>query len=83
LYKVEQENNKLKNDLEQLEFVLDFKMDSMTLNIRKWGAEKNALDKEVKKLEQQIVELLKDDDKHNAKLKTIKFMCDELIIIIS
>jgi uncharacterized coiled-coil DUF342 family protein len=82
LYEVEQKNNKLKNDLEQLKFVLDFKMDSMTLNIRKWGAEKNALDKEVKKLEQHIVELPKDDDKHNAKLKTIKSMCDKLIIII-
>jgi hypothetical protein len=37
----------------------------------------------MKKLEHKIVELLKADDKNNAKLNTIKSMCDEQIIIIS
>jgi hypothetical protein len=49
----------------------------MTVNVRKWGAEKNALNKEVKKLEHKIAKLLKADDKHNAKLKMIKCICDE------
>jgi hypothetical protein len=77
LREVEQENNKLKNDLEHQEFILDCENDTMIVNIRKWGVEKNALKKEVKKLEHEIAELLKADDKHNAKLKTIKFMCDK------
>jgi uncharacterized coiled-coil DUF342 family protein len=54
----------------------------MTLNIRKWGAKKNALNKEVKKLEHKIAEVLKANDKHNAKLKTIKSICDEIIVAI-
>jgi hypothetical protein len=74
---VEQENNKLKNHTEQLEFILDCEKDAITVNVRKWGAENNALNKEVKKLEHKIAELLKADDKHNAKLKTIKSICDK------
>jgi hypothetical protein len=77
LCEVEQENNKLKNHIEQLKFILDCEKDAMTLNLSKWGAEKNALNKEVKKLEHKIAEVLKADDKHNAKLKTIKSICDE------
>jgi uncharacterized coiled-coil DUF342 family protein len=74
---VEQENNKLKNHIEQLEFILVCEKDAMTLKLSKWGAEKNALNKEVKKLEHKIAEVLKADDKYNAKLKTIKSICDE------
>jgi hypothetical protein len=77
LREVERENDKLKNHIEQLEFILDCEKDAMTLNVRKWGVENNALNKEVKKLEHKIVEVLKADDKHNAKLKTIKSICDE------
>jgi hypothetical protein len=76
LCEVEQKNNKLKNHIEQLEFILDCEKDAMTVNVRKWGAEKT-LNKEVKKLEHKIAELLKADDKHNAKLKMIKSICDE------
>jgi hypothetical protein len=77
LREFEHENKKLKNDLEQLEFVLDYEKDAMMMNIRKWGAEKKALNKEVTKLEHKIAELLRADDKHNAKLKTIKSMRHE------
>jgi hypothetical protein len=38
LCEIEQENKRLNNDLEQLEFVLDYEKDAMTMNIRKWGA---------------------------------------------
>jgi hypothetical protein len=77
LREVEQENNKLKNDLEKLKFVLDCENDAMNVNIKKWGVEKNTLSKEVKKLEHKIAKLLKYDDKHNAKLNKIKTMRDE------
>jgi hypothetical protein len=77
LCEVEYENNKMKNHIEQLEFILDREKDAMTVNVRKWATEKNALNKDVKKLEHKIDELLKADDKHNAKLKTIKSICDE------
>jgi uncharacterized coiled-coil DUF342 family protein len=82
LREVEEENNKLKNQIKQLEFILDCEKDTMTLNVRKWGGEKNALNKEVKKLEHNIAKLLKPDDNHNAKIKTIKCICDEYIVII-
>jgi hypothetical protein len=49
----------------------------MIVNIRKWGAGKNDINKEVNKLEHNIAELLKANDKHNAEPKTIKSMCDE------
>jgi hypothetical protein len=45
LREVEEENNKLKNHIEQLEFILDCEKNAMTLNLGKWGAEKNALNK--------------------------------------
>jgi uncharacterized coiled-coil DUF342 family protein len=77
LREVEQENNKLKNDHKKLKFVLDCENDAMNVNIKKWGVEKNTLSKEVKKLEHKIAELLKYDDKHNAKLNKIKTMRDE------
>jgi hypothetical protein len=35
LREVEQENNKLKNDLEQLEFILYCEKDAMIVNVRK------------------------------------------------
>jgi hypothetical protein len=44
LREVEQEN-KLKNHIEQLEFILDCEKDAMTFNVRKLGAEKTALNK--------------------------------------
>jgi hypothetical protein len=49
----------------------------MMMNIRKCAAEKNALNKELKKLEHKIAKMLKVDDKHNTKQKMIKSMCDK------
>jgi hypothetical protein len=49
----------------------------MTVNVRKWDMKKNAHNKKVKKLEHKIAEMLKADDKHNTKLKTIKSIYNE------
>jgi uncharacterized coiled-coil DUF342 family protein len=53
------------------------KNDDITVNVRRWGAKKNTLNNKVKKLKHRITELLKADDKHNNKLKTIKSICNE------
>lgn len=77
LCEVEQEKNKLTNELEQLKFVVECEKDDSMWKEAIWGEERDHLTKEKKKLECKIAELLEADDKNKAKLKSIKSMCDE------
>lgn len=77
LREVEQEKNKLTNDLEQLKMDVECEKEDIIWKEIMWGEEMNDLREEKKKIEYKIADLLKAGDKNKDKLKRIKSICDE------
>ena len=68
---------KLKIDLQQLPFDLQFQKDSIMWEQIKASTERGDLEEDNEKLRYKISDLLKTGDLNKTKLKMIKFICDE------
>lgn len=77
LCEVEQEKDKLANELEQLKIAVEYEKDNSFWQEAIWSEERDHLTKEKEMLEYKIADLLKEGDKNKAKLKSIKSLCDE------
>lgn len=77
LCEVEQEKNKLANELEQMKLAVENEKDDSVWQEAIWCEERDHLTKEKKMLEYKIAELLEERDKNKVKLKSIKSLCDE------